>query len=183
MPISGGTQLLNPQEILNKVQAIEGMQIADLGAGNLGYFAIPAAQMVGKSGQVYAVDILKPVLEAVRSQAKLAGLTNLVTVWADLEKVGSTKIPTASIDLSILINMLFQNKKKKEILQEAVRILKKGGKLLVIDWKKIGIPFGPPVDLRVDPRLVKDLAGQLGLSLAEETEFGDYFWGLIFEKN
>lgn len=183
MPISGGTQLLNPQEILTKVQIIEGMKIADLGSGNLGYFAVPAAQMTGKTGQVYAVDILKPVLEAVRSRAKLAGLTNLTTVWADLEKVGSTKIPAASIDLSILVNMLFQNKKKKDIFQEAARILKKGGKLLVIDWKKIGIPFGPPVELRVEPTLVRDLAGQLGLSLVEETEFGDYFWGLIFVKN
>ena len=182
MPVSGGTQFLKPQEIFAKAQIIEGMKVADLGCGNLGYFAIPAAKLVGKEGIVYAVDIQKPVLEAVRSRAKLEGLTNLETVWADLEKIGSTKISDESVDLSILINMLFQNKKHKEILQEASRMLKKGGKLIIVDWKKIGIPFGPPVEIRVDPVNIKNLAGQLGSRLIEETEFGDYFWGLIFEK-
>jgi ubiquinone/menaquinone biosynthesis C-methylase UbiE len=183
MPISGGAQFLKPQEIFAKVQIIEGMKVADLGCGNLGYFAIPAAKLVGKAGLVYAVDIQKSVLEAVHSRAKLDGLTNLETIWADLEKDGSNKIPKESVDLSLLVNILFQSKKHKEILQEASRILKKGGKLIVIDWKKIGIPFGPPVEIRVEPANIKALAATFGLRLIEETEFGDYFWGLIMEKN
>jgi len=183
MPVSGGTQFLKPQEVFAKVKLIEGMKVADLGTGNLGYFVIPAAKLVGKEGKVYAVDILKPVLDAVRSMAKLAGLTNLETIWADLEKVGSTKIPEASMDVSLVINVLFQNKKRKEILQEAARILKSNGKLVVIDWKKIGIPFGPPVENRVEPSLIKGWVSELKLRLVEETDFGDYFWGLIFEKN
>jgi len=182
MPVSGGTQFLKPQEVYEKIKIIEGMKVADLGCGNLGYFAIPAAKLVGKEGKVYAVDILKSVLDAVRSMAKLAGLTNLETIWADLEKVGSTKIPDSSVDVCLVVNVLFQNKKRKEILIEAARILKSGGKLAIIDWKKIGIPFGPPVENRIAPDLIKGWASELKLRLVEETEFGDYFWGLIFEK-
>jgi len=182
MPVSGGTQFLKPQEVLAKVQLTEGMKVADLGCGNLGYFVIPAAKLIGKEGIAYAVDILKPVLEGVRSRAKLEGITNLETIWADLEKVGSTKIPDKSVDVAFLVNILFQNKKKDLILTEAARMLKKEGKLIVIDWKKIGIPFGPPVSLRMDPELIKGLAAKIDLKLVEQTEFGDYFWGLIFEK-
>jgi len=182
MPVSGGTQFLKPQEVFAKVKLIEGMQVADLGTGNLGYFVIPAAKLVGKEGKVYAVDILKSVLDAVRSMSKLAGLTNLETIWADLEKVGSTNIPDLSMDVCLVVNVLFQNKKRKEILAEAARILKNGGKLVVIDWKKIGIPFGPPVEIRIEPDSIKGWARELKLRLVEETEFGDYFWGLIFEK-
>ena len=182
MPVSGGTQFLNPQEIFAKLQIGEGMTIADLGCGNLGYFIIPAAKLIGKEGIAYAVDVQKSVLDAVVSKAKLDLLTNVKTIWADLEKYGSTKIPDASVDLALIINVLFQNKKPREILGEAARILKKNGKLVVIDWKKIGIPFGPPMELRVDPNLIKSLASEANLNLLEETEFGDYFWGLIFEK-
>jgi len=183
MPVSGGAQFLNPKEILDKLQLTEGMTVADLGCGNLGYFIIPAAKLIGKEGKAYAVDIQKSVLDAVTSRAKLDFLTNIETIWSNLENVGATKIPSASVDVAILINVLFQNKKQKEIVAEAARILKKSGKVIIVDWKKIGIPFGPPVELRVDPVNIKNLASQLGLRLIEETEFGDYFWGLIFEKN
>ncbi|OGY41579.1 MAG: hypothetical protein A2Y82_01135 [Candidatus Buchananbacteria bacterium RBG_13_36_9] len=182
MPVSGGAQFIKPQEIIEKIQLTEGMKIADLGCGNLGYFIIPTAKIIGKSGTAYAVDIQKPVLEGVKSRAKLMGLTNVEYVWADLEKYGGTKIAEGSLDADFLINILFQNKKHEEILKEAVRLLKKGGKLAVVDWKKVGIPFGPPVEIRVEPESIKNLAAKLSLQLVEQIDIGDYFWGLIFVK-
>ena len=182
MPVSGGAQFLNPKEIIAKVGLIEGMKVADFGCGNLGYFIIPAAKVIGKGGTAYAVDILKTALESVRSRAKLDGLTNLETVWANLEDPVSIKIPIGSLDVAFLKNVLFQNKKHKEIISGTVKFLKKGGKLLIVDWKKIGIPFGPPVEIRVDKENIKAIANALNLKLIEETEFGDYFWGLIYEK-
>ena len=182
MAISGGTQFLNPKEIINKAGLIEGMKVADFGCGNLGYFIIPAAKIVGKTGTAYAVDILKTALESVRSRAKLEGLTNLETVWANLEEPTTIKIPANSLDAVFLKNVLFQNKKHKEIINGAVKLLKKGGKIIIVDWKKIGIPFGPPVDIRIDKENVKVIASALNLKLVEEAEFGEYFWGLIYQK-
>lgn len=182
MAISGGAQFLNPKEIIAKVGLIEGMKVADFGCGNLGFFIIPAAKVVGKTGTAYAVDILKTALESVRGKAKLEGLTNLETVWANLEDPASIKIPVNTLDVIFLKNVLFQNKKHKEMIAGAVKFLKKGGKLLIVDWKKIGIPFGPPVDIRVDKENIKAAASALNLKLVEETEFGEYFWGLIYEK-
>jgi ubiquinone/menaquinone biosynthesis C-methylase UbiE len=182
MPVSGGAQFIKPQQILEKMQLIEDMKVADLGCGNLGYFVIPVAKVIGKKGIAYVVDIRKSVLETVKSRAKLEVLTNLEYVWADLEKIGSTKIPEGSLDVDFLINVLFQNKKHGDILKEAARLLKKGGKLMVVDWKKVGVPFGPPVEVRVDPETIKSLAAKLNLQLVEQTDIGDYFWGLIFVK-
>jgi len=183
MPVSGGTQFLKPQEVLASLNVIEGMKVADLGCGNLGYFIIPLAKLVGKEGVAYALDIQKSVLDGVKSRAKLEGITNLETVWANLEKAGSIQIPAGSLDIALLINVLFQNKDRKAIIKEAARLLKKGGKLLIIDWKKTGIPFGPAVQLRVDFSEIKKMSAELGLNLIEEKEFGDYFWGLILQKN
>jgi len=182
MEVPGGRQFLNSEEVIAKSQVTQGMKVGDLGVGNLGYFAIPMAKAVGKGGIVYAVDIQKPVLEAVRNKAKLQGITNLEYVWANLEKVGSTQIPAASLDLVLLINVLFESTKKQEILKEAIRLLKIGGKLFIIGWKRTGIPFGPAVNLRLDPDDVANLASNMGLKLLEKMEIGTYFWGIILVK-
>ena len=182
MPISGGLQFLNEREIFDKTGLSVGMKVACLGCGNLGFFILPAAKIVGKEGMAYAVDIQKAALDVVKNKARLEGLTNLECVWSNLEKVGSTNIPAGSLDVAFLVNVLFQNKNREEILAEAARLLKKGGKLIVIDWRKIGAPFGPPPEMRVDKEQMKAYASNVNLSLIEETEFGEYFWGLLFQR-
>jgi len=182
MAESGGTQFLKPQDLIKKAEITEGMHVADLGCGNLGYFIIPLAKLVGKNGKAYAVDILKPVLEAVKSRAKLEGISNIETVWTNLEKVGATDIDQSSLDLAMIVNVLYQNKEYAPIIEEASRLLKPAGKLIVVDWKKSGIPFGPPVEQRVDVNEIKNIAANFQLELTEETEVGEYFWGLVFVK-
>jgi ubiquinone/menaquinone biosynthesis C-methylase UbiE len=182
MEISGGLNFLNKDEVLNKMGLIQGMKVACLGCGNMGHFIIPSAKLVGKDGVAYAVDIQPAALDSVRHLAVMEGLTNLKPVRANLEVVGSTDVPVGSLDVAYLINVLFQNKKHEEIIKEASRLLKKGGKLVVIDWKKIGVPFGPAVEIRVEPAEVIKYAADLNLKLTLQTEFGQYFWGLIFEK-
>jgi ubiquinone/menaquinone biosynthesis C-methylase UbiE len=178
-----GLKFLNKQEIFDKLNLQQGMNVACLGCGNQGAFIVPAAKLVGKDGLAYAVDIQKPVLESVRHLAALEGLTNLQTVWANLEDVGSANIPAGSLDSAFLINVLFQNKKYAEILKEAGRLLKLGGKLIIVDWKKTGVLFGPDVAIRVEPEIIIKLSADLNLKLVLQTEFGQYFWGLIFEKS
>ncbi|MCX6740641.1 MAG: class I SAM-dependent methyltransferase [Candidatus Parcubacteria bacterium] len=182
MSESGGLQFLDPKEVLDKVGLIQGMKVADLGCGNLGHFIIPAARIVGKDGLAYAVDIQSSVLDSVKHRAAREALNNLNTVRSNLEIVGSTPIPAASLDVVFLINVLFQNSQHSNMVTEAARLVKKGGKLVIIDWKKIGVPFGPAVEKRIDPQIIIKYATAEGLNLQLQTEFGKYFWGLIFEK-
>lgn len=180
--MDGGKQLINTQEVFDKVNLSTGMNVACLGCGNLGYFILPAAEVIGRDGKAYAVDIQKAVLDSVRGKARLKGLINLTYVRANLEATGSTKIDENFLDAAFLINVLFQNKNYGLILAEAARILKKGGKLMVIDWKKGNGLLGPAPEMRVDPELIKKLALEVKLQLEEQTEYGEYFWGLLFKK-
>ena len=52
---------LNPETLLREVGLTPGMTVADFGCGN-GFYAVAAGSMVGKKGQVYAVDILEEAL-------------------------------------------------------------------------------------------------------------------------
>jgi len=180
--ISGGNILLNTKEILSRVGLTAGMKAADLGCGGAGHFVMPAARIVGDDGVVYAVDILKTVLASIESIARLENLNNIQTVWTNLEKVGATKIEADSLDVAFLINVLFQVDKLDEVVKEAVRLIKPSGKLLVIDWKTSGAPFGPPADKRLSADKVKQAAQKLNLKQLEEFEAGPYHWGLVFQK-
>ena len=180
--IPGGKELIDAKVLLEKGGITEGMLIADLGCGRRGYFSLQAAKLVGNTGLVYSVDILKSALENVLSMAKLFGISNIQTIWANLEILGATKIPNESIDLAMLNNILFQTDKDEMIVKEAARILKPQGKLLVTDWKKIDVPFGPPVENRPDPNEIKKYAVDCGLQLEKEFEAGPYHFSLIFVK-
>jgi len=180
---SGGNELLNPEYILKDVlQIAYEAKVADLGCGSMGYFDLEAAKLVGNKGQVYACDVLKDVLSSVTSKARQEGLYNIKTVWTNLEKVGATKIPAASLDYALYCNTLFQSQKHKEMLSEAYRLVKPGGKLLVVEWSPSGGPIGPPKSIRIDQPTVEKLAAEVGFIKERSFEPGRYHYGIIFNK-
>ena len=103
-------------------------------------------------------------------------------IWSNLEIVGATKIPEGSLDFALLVNILFQSKKHYEIIAEGTRLLKSGGKLLIIDWSNTTQGFAPPDDLQVDQEKIQGYAQQLDLKLLQSFKAGKYHFGLIFEK-
>lgn len=179
----GGNYLLDAYNILKNIVGIKSKQvIGDLGAGGAAYFTLQSAKLVGDQGQVYAVDVLKNVLSTINSKAQLAGLYNVKTVWSNLEIYGAAKIPEASLDHALLVNILFQSKKYPEIIKEAVRLLKPGGQLTIIDWSDMSPNFAPNDALQLDKEEVINIAQNLSLSLQQDFQAGTYHFGLIFIK-
>jgi ubiquinone/menaquinone biosynthesis C-methylase UbiE len=176
------TMLFDINFILNKIAITEGQRVAELGCGNFGYFVFPVARMVGARGRVFAVDILKNTLEDIKKRALQENLQQIETVWSNLEIFKGTKIESASLDQALLINILHQSNKRVEILREAVRMLKNGSQLLVVEWKNSDSPFGPRSEQRVSKESLKEAAPKLGLNLKTEFEAGPYHYGLIFYK-
>jgi ubiquinone/menaquinone biosynthesis C-methylase UbiE len=180
--IIGGDALLDAYFILEKAKIGDKMKIADFGCGSLGHFLFPAASIVGKNGRVYAVDILKTSLETIVRRAKVENYQNIQTVWSDLEIFNATKIETGSIDVGLLINTLYHSRKRVDMLRECIRMIKKGGKLIVVEWSNMALPFGPSPEARVKKELLENVAGRLGLHLEAEFEAGHYHYGLVFIK-
>jgi ubiquinone/menaquinone biosynthesis C-methylase UbiE len=160
----------------------ERQQVAELGCGNFGFFAFPLARLVGRQGKVYAVDILKSTLEEIKKEAVKDNLPQIIPIWSNLEIFKATNIETNSLDNAFLINTLHQSDKKIEILREAIRLLKRGGKLLIIEWKSIDSPLGPAAEKRVKIESLKNVTAKIGLDIKEEFEAGPYHYGLILIK-
>jgi len=179
--IPGGNELINAEKLLKEAGIERGMKVADLGCGIRGYFALQAARLVGKQGLVYAVDILRSALKGVQSNARLLGISNIKVVWSDLEIYGATRIPKNSLDFALLINIFFQTRKREEIIKEAKRLTKDGGKILIVDWKKES-NFGPKEKEKISPEEIKDIAQKFGLKLEKEFSAGPYHFALLFVK-
>ncbi|MFA6047496.1 MAG: class I SAM-dependent methyltransferase [Parcubacteria group bacterium] len=178
-----GAKFLNPEKIVKEMEIKPGMIIADFGCGT-GYFCFPLAQKVGKGGKIYAIDILNSKLETVASQAKLSGINNIITSRANLEATEGSKLQKESVDWVILVNMLFQNNSegKKKIMQEAKRVLKKGGNILVIEWDKDKSTIGPEKTIRVSKDEMMRIAREYGLGIATEIPVSDFHYGMILAK-
>jgi len=179
---TGGNTLINVDLLFSKAQVEEKMKVADLGCGSSGHFVFAGAKIIGKKGVMYAVDILRTALETISKRARAENLANIKTIWTNLEIFGATKIEAGSLDIGLLINTLYQSHKRAEILRESIRLLKKNGKLVIVEWKNIAAPFGPPTEEKVKKELVDNAAKKLGLRLEEEFEAGPYHYGLIYVK-
>jgi ubiquinone/menaquinone biosynthesis C-methylase UbiE len=176
------SSLIDANFLFKRIGIADKMKVADLGCGSSGQFVFGPAKIVGDRGKVYAVDIMKTVLETVRRRAEQENAKNVSMVWSDMEIFGATKIESGSLDVGMLINTLYQSHKRLEILREAIRMIKAKGKLVVVEWKNISIPFGPPVEERVNTEQLKLVLAKLGMRLEDEFDAGPYHYGLVFEK-
>lgn len=178
---SGTAGFLHPERILRYLDIRPGMNVADFGAG-AGHFSIPAARLVGENGKVYAIDIQKSSLDFIKSKANLEHLLRVETVWADLELPKGSRLLDNAVDLVIIANILFQSEKKSEVMREAWRILRSGGRLAILEWDETPFPVGPPMMLRVQKSSAKRLAEEAGFALEKEFEAGSHHYGLLFKK-
>ena len=173
---------LHPEKIIPLFQIVEGMKVADLGCG-AGFFTVLLAKAVGENGEIFAVDVQKSSLESVKIKAQAEGISNIKTIWADLEVYGSTKISGDSLDVVLLSNMLFQSQKKRAIIKEVRRILSQSGKLVIIDWQSEALDIGPKGGYRLAKNDMVKLAEEVGFKLDREFAVSDYHYGLMFGKN
>ena len=157
------------------------MLVADFGAG-AGFYSIPAAQLVGSSGRVYALDIRKEMLEIVRSKARQARLLNIEIVRANLEELHGSKLKDQTIDRVIVSNILFQVDNKNEMIAECYRVLKPRGTLLVVEWEKGASISLPPAQHMISKERATELFTSSGFTMEKEFFAGDKHYGLIFRK-
>ena len=171
---------LDPAELLQAVPAELGNVVADFGCGN-GYYSVSAAQIVGSKGQVFALDIMEDALSQTASLAKTMGLSNISTRLCDLEKSGGAPINDTSCDLVIISSLLHQVEKKDIMLKEAYRVLKTGGKLLVVEWKP-DANLGPAVSSRIAKNETAELLEKHGFRPISEIPAGSFHYGFLYSK-
>jgi hypothetical protein len=103
-------------------------------------------------------------------------------IWGNIEKIGGTKLREGIADRAILSNTLFQIEvgDRDNLALEIKRIIRPGGKLMVIDWTA-GSPLSPKTV--VPQMLAEGIFQKVGFTLDKTFDAGDHHYGIIFKKS
>jgi ubiquinone/menaquinone biosynthesis C-methylase UbiE len=119
--------LQNPRKSLEKAGLRKGMSVVDYGCGP-GSFTIPAAELAGQEGKVFAVDIHPLAIRAVKQKASRKGLENVETVLVEGYDTG---IGESSIDRVLLMDTIHLIEDPDALFREIHRMLKPDGLLFM----------------------------------------------------
>ncbi len=169
----------DPKKNIRALGIHEGMRVADFGAGS-GFYVKIASERVGSNGRVYAVEVQKDMIKKLESELKELGITNVDCIWGDIEREGGTKIKDESVDRVIVSNVLFQASDKLSLVDEVKRILKRDGKVLVVDWKESFGGMGPSPHHVVTSETARGLFEKRGFKFVENVSVEDHHYGIIF---
>ncbi len=171
----------DPQKNVEQCGIQAGMEIADLGAGS-GHYTLAVAKALIATGRIYAIDLQKDLLTKIKNNAVSQGLYNVEVIWGDIEKLNGTHLREASIDLALLSNILFQLDAQGAAINEVKRILKPGGRVLVVDWSDSFGGIGPKPEKVVLKTSAVEMFEKNGFHLDREIDAGSHHYGMIFKK-
>lgn len=169
----------DPKSTVLQMGLHEGMKVGDLGAGS-GHYTLAAAAIVGSTGRVYAVDVQEELLAPLQREAAARKLRNIETVWGDIERSGGTLLRDHALDAVILSNTLFQLDDPKAAIKEIKRILKPGGKLLLVDWAGDYAGMGPSKERIVTEHAAEELFITGGFHKAKSFRAGPHHYSVVF---
>jgi ubiquinone/menaquinone biosynthesis C-methylase UbiE len=148
------------------------MVFMDVGCG-YGFFTVPAAEMVGEQGKVYAVDIDASAIERLRRKTAEKSLKNVTATVAAAEE---TVFCEACADLVFYSTVLHDFRDPAKVLHNAKLMIKSSGTLIDLDWKKKSSVFGPPVRIRFSEEQASNLIKQAGFTIESVKDLGRNFY-------
>lgn len=134
-------QWQKPDLVIKKLGDIEGIKIADIGAGT-GYFS---RKMAEKGASVLALDVNEKFLDYINTNS--TDSSNIVTRKVPLD---SPQLDSAEVDVVVIVNTYHHIDNRYDYFRDVWRGMKAGGQLMVVDFKKKDTPHGPPTEMRLE---------------------------------
>lgn len=170
----------DPLANLRQLGLTENMIVADLGAG-AGFYSVAAGSLV-PHGKVYAVEVQRELIPTITKKVRESHLTNVECLWGNIEKLHGTKIRDSLADATIISNVLFQVEDRDGFLEEVKRILKPGGRVLLVDWSDTSSSLGPTFKTVIPKADARGMFEGKGFTWERDINPGDHHYGMIFRK-
>jgi ubiquinone/menaquinone biosynthesis C-methylase UbiE len=165
-----------PDEVIAALDLKEGETLADIGAGS-GYFSFRFARKLGDSGRVYAVDINTDMILHMNRYIRDRKVKNVITI---LSASDDPLLADASVNRFFICNTWHHVENRPQYIALMKRMLKPGGQVIVLDYKKEPLPVGPPPDMKMAREdALREMEGN-GFKLAKEYTFLPYQYFLVF---
>ncbi len=152
--------------------------IADIGAGS-GYHVFKMAPLV-KEGKVFAVDIQKEMLAAIKSKKEDSGIENITLIQGSEQ---STKLPENSVDKVLMVDVYHEFNYPYEMMQSISKALKPNGKVYLIEYRAEdkSVPI-KPLHKMTEDQAIKEMEA-VGLTLQENIDNLPWQHCMVFGKD
>jgi len=163
---------LPPYQVLSDFGLKAGDCFVDVGAG-IGYFSLPASDIVGKEGLVYALDVELEMLEEIERKLEELEVSNLRSI---VSEEYDFKLDNDTSDFTYICMVIHEVNDHKRFLAEAHRITVNGGKLVIVEWNKKQSEFGPPIESRIEMNLLVSILNENGFKNIESSNYNEDFY-------
>ncbi|HVW38758.1 MAG TPA: methyltransferase domain-containing protein [Pirellulales bacterium] len=119
------------ETLLKALELQPGQVICDMGCGN-GYYTLPMAKLVGKTGRVLAVDIQPEMLHLLDLRAKNEQLENIEPIQST---VVDPKLPEGEVDLILLVDVYHEFSHPEPMLAAMRKALKPTGRIALVEFR------------------------------------------------
>lgn len=160
-------------ETLTTLGLKAGDLVADIGCGT-GFFAIPAAVIVGPAGSVTGIDPSPEMRQDLERRAREAG----VQVRVLEGRASALPLENASVSFALMVNVLHEVESPERALKEMFRILSPGGIAAIVEWRVGANSGGPPPQHRLPVARIRSLLETAGFGSVGEIEAGNAHVGV-----
>ncbi len=146
-----------------------------------GRYTLAAADRLGGKGRIVAVDLWAEGIETLRSEGKRLGLGGIRGEVSDVTR--RLPLEDGAVDVALLATVLHdlvEEGTEAGALKELSRVLRPGGRLVIIEFEKVDSRPGPPMAIRLAPAEVEGLVAPCGFALARQSAVGDNLYLMTF---
>jgi ubiquinone/menaquinone biosynthesis C-methylase UbiE len=164
--------LIDSAKFFQELDLKKGTTFLDVACG-WGAYSLAAADIVGKDGQIYAVDLWEEGISSLRKEADAKGIQNLQAFVSDVAQ--SIPVENDCVDVCLMATVLHDfvaDEVEQQVMKEILRVMKPGGTLAIVEFYKKEGPPGPPEGVRLSPEAVVKILSAHGFKQQRYTEIG-----------
>jgi len=125
------TESENPEQLLDLLGIEDGDVVADIGAGG-GFFSLLAAERVGPTGKVLAVDVQPEMIAGLEMMMHRFGHENIVPILGDVD---DPKLPTDSVDHVLMVIAYHEFSHPVEMMRHVRNAMTRDAQMLIVEYK------------------------------------------------
>lgn len=164
-----------PNEIIKAVGVKQDSIVADIGSAT-GYFPVRLAK-VSKNAKVWAIDLEPELVNYLNDRARVENHPNLYSI---LGTPYDSMIPE-KVDFIFMVNTYHHISNRIKYFKNLKLKLKQDGKVVIVDFKKKRLPFGPKVEMKLSHEEITSEMLNAGYKLNKKVDILEYQNILVFE--
>jgi ubiquinone/menaquinone biosynthesis C-methylase UbiE len=166
-----------PAELVEALNIKEGMVVVDIGAGT-GYFNPFLSRAAGVQGRVLALDLEPGLVAHMNERAKREETPNVTARHCAPNDPG---LEAHSADRILIVNTYHHFDDRLDYFSRLRQALAPDGTVSIVDFKKVALPVGPPVEHKLSREQIVTEMEHAGYRLVNEPDVLPYQNFLVFK--